>query len=166
MVQNQPKKKEKRKFKVKTLWRLVRRILLSAKESPKKRAQSIALAAFISFTPLYGVQTYIGIALAFLFKLNKVRVAVLINIITPYPLVPFIIYLSFKIGSIFVEAPTIVGKNETFSWQLLQDNLLQYLAGGFILAICMGLLFGVVSYPLFIYLKKKKAKKSIPSYVG
>lgn len=159
MAQNQPKKKKKRKFKTKVLWRLVRRVLLSAKESPKKRAQSVALAAFMSFTPLYGVQTYIGLALAFLFKLNKIRVAVLIQIITPYPLVPFIIYLSFKIGGLFVNTPTVIGTSETFSWQLLQNNLLQYLAGGFLLAIVMGILLGIASYPLFNYLQKSKANK-------
>ncbi len=159
MVQRLPKKTKKKKFKVKSVWRLTRRILFNPNESPKKRAQSVALASFMAFTPLYGVQTYIGIAMAFLFRLNKVLVGVLINIITPYPLVPFIIYLSFKIGGVFVDTPTIIGKNQAFSWQLLGDNLVQYLSGGFLLAIAMGVLLGLLSYPLFVYLGKRRANK-------
>lgn len=156
MLQNPPRKKKRRKPKAKVLWRLVRRILTVNKETPNKKAQSVALAAFMSFTPLYGVQTYIGIALAFLFKLNKIRVVVLIQIITPYPIVPFIIYLSFKIGGFFVDAPALVGKNVHFTWELLKENLLQYLTGGFLLAIVMGVVLGLGSYPLFKYLDKRK----------
>lgn len=150
------RRSKKKKFKAKTLLRVARRTLLSQKESPKKRAQSVALAAFMSFIPLYGVQTILGIFLAFILRLNKLLVIVLINIITPYPLVPLIIYFSFKVGGWFVPYPALVGKNESFSWQLLQDNFIQYLIGGMLLAIVMGILLGGLSYPLFVYLQKRK----------
>jgi uncharacterized protein (DUF2062 family) len=162
MVQHSPQKIKKKKFNAKSIWRLTRRIVFNPNESPKKRAQSVALASFLAFTPLYGVQTYIGIALAFIFRLNKVLVVVLINIITPYPLVPFIIYLSFKIGGVFVNTPAIIDKTQTFSWQLLGDNLVQYLSGGFLLATVMGTLLGLLSYPLFVYLGKRRANKMVP----
>lgn len=150
------RRSKKKKYKAKTLWRVARRTLLSQKENPKKRAQSVALAAFMSFVPLYGLQTLLGIFLAFVLRLNKLLVIVLINIITPYPLVPLIIYFSFKVGGWFVSNPAMVGKNESFSWQLLQDNFVQYLTGGMLLAIVMGILLGGLSYPLFVYLQKRK----------
>lgn len=158
-------KHKKRKLKAKTLFRVARRTLLSQKESPKRRAQSVALAAFMSFVPLYGLQTLLGIFLAFVLRLNKLLVIVLINIITPYPLVPLIIYLSFNIGGWFVDNPTQLGKNQSFSWQLLQDNLAQYLAGGMLLAIAMGSLLGGLSYPLFVHLQKRRKNKATATVV-
>lgn len=158
MPQN-TRKRKKKKLKAKTLWRMARRALFSHKESPKRRAQSVALAAFMSFIPLYGLQTILGVFLAFVLRLNKLLVIVLINIITPYPLVPLIIYFSFKIGGWFVSTPTQVDKNESFSWQLLQENLTQYLVGGTLLAVVMGTLLGGLSYPLFVYLQKRNLSK-------
>lgn len=154
------KKRKRKKIKPKALWRVARRALFSSSETPKKRAQSVALAAFMSFIPLYGIQTILGVVLAFLLRLNKLLVAVLINIITPYPLVPLIIYFSFKVGSLFVANPTVVSKNVDFSWQLLQDNLVQYLLGGTFLAIVMAVVLGGLSYPVFLVLNKKKANKT------
>ncbi len=159
MPQN-TRKRKKKKLKAKTLWRVARRTLVSQKESPKRRAQSVALAAFMSFIPLYGLQTILGVFLAFVLRLNKLLVIVLINIITPYPLVPLIIYLSFKVGGWFVNNPAQVGKYESFSWQLLQDNLAQYLVGGLLLALAMGSLLGSLSYPLFVYLQKRTKNKA------
>ncbi|MDL5049075.1 DUF2062 domain-containing protein [Oscillatoria amoena NRMC-F 0135] len=102
----------------------------------------------------------LGILVAFALRLNKVLVIVLINIITPYPLVPVIMYLSFKIGGIFMEHPAQIDAGQSFSWQLLQNNLVQYLSGGLILAIVMALLLGALSYPIFILLQKKARLKN------
>lgn len=153
------KRRKKRKFSGKLLLRVLRRVLFSPNETPKKRAQSVALAAFMSFIPLYGLQTLIGVFLAFVFRLNKLLVAVLINIITPYPLVPLIIYFSFKVGGHFVTSPVIIEKNVRFSWELLRDNLWQYFIGGTLLAVVMAIVLGGVSYPMFVLLKMRKANK-------
>ncbi len=152
--------KKRRKVSRKALWRLTRRSLINPNEAPKTRAFSVAVAAFLAFVPLYGLQTILGILVAFALRLNKVLVIVLINVINPYPLVPFIMYLSFKIGGLFMEYPAQIDAGQNFSWQLLQDNLLQYLSGGLILAIVMGCLLGLVSYPLFISLQKKQHAKN------
>lgn len=153
-------KKKRRKVSRKALWRLTRRSLINPNESPKTRAFSVAIATFLAFVPLYGLQTILGILVAFALRLNKVLVIVLINIITPYPLVPVIMYLSFKIGGVFMEHPAQIDAGQSFSWQLLQNNLVQYLSGGLILAIVMALLFGALSYPLFILLQKKARLKN------
>ncbi|MGV3598397.1 MAG: DUF2062 domain-containing protein [Bacteroidota bacterium] len=155
-----PPKKKRRKVSRKALWRLTRRSLINPNESPKTQAFSVAIATFLAFVPLYGLQTILGILVAFALRLNKVLVIVLINIITPYPLVPVIMYLSFKIGGIFMEHPAQIDAGQSFSWQLLQNNLVQYLSGGLILAIVMALLLGALSYPLFILLQKKARLKN------
>ena len=150
-------KRKKRKLKLASLWRLAKRALFSMAESPEKRALSVALATFIAFTPLYGLQTILGIALAFALRLNKMLVIVLINIITPYPLVPLIIYFSFKIGGWLVPTPVQMGKGQDISTQFLQENFTQYMAGGLLLAVVMGALLGGGSYLLFRRLHKKHA---------
>lgn len=151
-------KKKRRKVTRKALWRLTRRSLINSNESPKTRAFSVAIAGFLAFVPLYGLQTILGILVAFALRLNKVLVIVLINVITPYPLVPIIMYLSFKIGGIFMEHPAQIDAGQSFSWQLLKNNLLQYLSGGLILAVVMALVLGFVSYPLFVFLHRKRLR--------
>jgi uncharacterized protein (DUF2062 family) len=158
MVRTPPKKRKK--VSRKALWRLTRRSLINPNEAPKTRAFSVAIATFLAFVPLYGLQTILGILVAFALRLNKVLVIVLINVITPYPLVPFIMYLSFKIGGVFMDNPAQIDTGQNFSWQLLQNNLLQYLSGGLILAVAMALLLGSISYPLFIFLQKKSYTKN------
>jgi uncharacterized protein (DUF2062 family) len=157
-VKNQPKRPKK--IRLKAFLRLARRTLFNHNETPKARAYSVAVATFIAFVPLYGLQTILGIAVAFWLRLNKVLIIVLINIITPYPLVPLIMYFSFKVGGWFMANPAQIGKNENFSWQLLKNNLFQYLAGGLLVACFMAVVLGGLSYPLFTFLKNRRLKKS------
>jgi uncharacterized protein (DUF2062 family) len=158
-VKNKPKRSKK--IRRKAFLRLARRSLFNHHETPRVRAFSVGVAAFLAFVPLYGLQTILGIAVAFWLRLNKVLVIVLINIITPYPLVPLIMYFSFKVGGWFMASPAQINQNQQFSWQLLKDNLFQYLMGGVLLACFMALLLGTLSYPLFVLLKKRRAQKTI-----
>lgn len=153
------KRKKKRKIKLKTLWRIARKHLFNPSETPRVRALSVGIAAFLAFSPFVGVQTILGLLLAFLFRLNKILIVVLINIITPYPIMPLIIFISFKIGGVFWPNPLQIELGNTFSWQFIKENFAQYFTGGLLLACSMGPLLGLLSYPLFAYLKQRKAKK-------
>lgn len=152
-------RKKKRKIKFATLWRAARKHLFNPSETPRIRAISVAIAAFLAFSPFFGLQTILGLLVAFFFRLNKILVVVLINIITPYPIMPLIIFLSFKMGGIFLVTPAHIGLSSSFSWPFIKENFAQYFAGGLLLACIMGTLMGVLSYPLFVYLKKAKSKK-------
>src|SRR4051795_11162978 len=66
-----------------TLVRRCLQSLLHIHDTPERTAAAFALGVFIGFSPLLGLHTIIGIALAFLLNLN--RVAVLLGVYSNLP---------------------------------------------------------------------------------
>lgn len=128
-------------------------------EPPIKKALSVGFGVFMGIFPIWGYQMLVGVALAHLLKLNKALVLVASNISIP-PLIPFIIYGSYKLGALFVSDP----KNDFLfsdglSLENIKDNLLQYIIGAIVLAIVAGVLFGVLTY-VYLALKRIRNKDS------
>lgn len=106
----------------------------------------------MGIVPIWGFQMLIALALSIYYKLNKVLVIIAANISLP-PLIPFIIYLSFRTGALWMGkyAETISFDKEltvaVFFEKLIRWNsIIQYFAGGITLAVAAGLLFGLSTY--------------------
>ncbi|HLV00038.1 MAG TPA: DUF2062 domain-containing protein, partial [Acidobacteriota bacterium] len=69
--------------------RKIFRALIGISDTPERTALAFAIGTFIGFSPLIGLHTILGIAVALLFRLN--RVAVLVGVWTnvPWITVPF-----------------------------------------------------------------------------
>lgn len=121
-----------------------------------KKSLSIGFGVFMGIFPIWGYQMLVGVALAHLLKLNKALVLVAANISIP-PLIPFIIYGSYKLGAFFVSEPK---DDFLFSQGLnlenIKDNLVQYMIGAIALAIIAGVLSGLFAH---VYLTLKRLKK-------
>lgn len=89
-------------------------------------------------------------------KLNKVLAFTFSNISIP-PMIPFIIYGSLKMGSIFITNDKVKFVNDQSVIHTLKDNLLQYVIGSLFLATVTSFLFGFASY-LLLSLYRKKAQ--------
>ena len=144
-----------RKFKKKSFKQFIKEDVLASNDSNEVKALSIALGTFIGIAPLWGFQTFLSIFLAVIFRLNKVLSFVFSNVSIP-PLIPIIIYLSLKTGGIFVKQKV----DFVFSWDavsidFIQIHLLQYVIGSLVLASFTSILFGILSYLLLIYHKKR-----------
>ncbi|MDP9957026.1 glycosyltransferase involved in cell wall biosynthesis [Epilithonimonas hungarica] len=135
-----------RNFKKKSLRRFIKEDVLESDGSNRSKACSIALGIFFGLSPFWGFQTAIVISLSVLFKLNKVLAFVASNISLP-PFIPFIIA-----GSLFIGAPFVSGESNFFdqdlNFELVKNNLLQYIIGSFILATSASLIIGIGSYVL------------------
>ena len=128
-------------------------------EPPLNKALSIGFGVFMGIFPIWGYQMLVGIALAHFFKLNKALVLVAANISLP-PLIPFIIFGSYKLGALFVSDPkSDFLFNNGLSLENIKDNLLQYIIGAIALAILSGLLSGLLTYA-YLALKRFKNKDS------
>jgi len=138
-----------RNFKKKSLRKFIKEDVLESDGSNHNKAFSIALGIFCGLSPFWGFQTALVISLSVLFKLNKVLAFVASNISLP-PFIPFIIA-----GSLFIGAPFVSGEsnflNQDLNFELVKNNLLQYIIGSFILATTASLIVGICSY---ILLKK------------
>lgn len=136
-------------FKKKSFKRFLKEDVLESDGSNRTKAFSIALGVFIGFSPLWGFHTLLTISLAVLFKLNKVLAFVASNVSLP-PFIPFIIAASLFLGSPFVHGDSNILSGE-LNFELIKNNLLQYVIGSTILATTMSMILGIGT---FLFLNK------------
>ncbi len=136
-------------FKKKSFKRFIKEDVLESDGSNRTKAFSIALGVFIGFSPFWGFHTLLTISLAVLFKLNKVLAFVASNVSIP-PFIPFIIAASLFLGAPFVGGNSNILSQE-LNFDLVKNNLLQYLIGSAILSVTMSLISGI---SVFLFLNK------------
>lgn len=127
---------------------------LASSDSNRKKALSISLGTFIGLSPFWGLQTFLAIFLASVFRLNKVISFAFSNVSIP-PFIPFIIYGSLKIGGFLLGKEFNINLSQVDSNFDIKTHLLQYIIGSFTLATAGSILFGLIGY--FILLTYKKA---------
>ncbi|WP_153396228.1 DUF2062 domain-containing protein [Chryseobacterium vaccae] len=136
-------------FKKKSFKRFIKEDVLESDGSNRIKAFSIALGVFIGLSPFWGFQTLLVISLSVLFKLNKVLAFVSSNVSLP-PFIPFIIAASLFLGAPFVQGDSnILGQDLNF--ELVKNNLLQYVIGSFILSTALSSISGIA---VFLFLNK------------
>lgn len=139
---------------------IVREQIMKHNESPIKLAAAMGFGVFMGITPVWGFQMLIAAILAHLLKLNKIIVLAFSNISLP-PLIPFIIYFSYKTGSLFVENDVDISFEtvEYFKDQIMTGNfydtlrefgysILQYITGSIALAAALGTAVFLASYAI------------------
>jgi uncharacterized protein (DUF2062 family) len=99
----------------KALWRRWLDTLFHIHDTPERTASAFALGVFLGFSPFLGLHTIVGVALAFLFNLN--RVAVLLGV---YSNLPWIIGGYYALTTIMGAALTGVGLPPDFRERLVQ----------------------------------------------
>lgn len=119
------------------------------------KALSIGFGVFMGIFPIWGYQLLVGIPLAHFFKLKKALFILAANISIP-PMIPIILYASYRLGFYFVANPSNdIFFSEGLTFDTVKVNLVQYLAGAVVLSVAMGLLFSIVSYLYFLVRIKK-----------
>jgi len=141
-------------FKKKSFKRFLKEDVLESDGSNRTKSFSIALGVFIGFSPFWGFHTLLTISLAVLFKLNKVLAFVASNVSLP-PFIPFIIAAALFLGSPFVQGESDILSQE-LNFELVKNNLLQYIIGSLILATTMSVISGIAT---FLFLNKVSPEK-------
>lgn len=142
-------------FKKKSIKRFIKEDVLESDGSNRIKAFSIALGVFVGFSPFWGFHTLIVISLSVLFKLNKVLAFFASNVSLP-PFIPFIIAASLFLGSPFVHGDSNIFSQE-LNFDLVKNNLLQYVIGSFILATSASAILGVAT---FLFLSRVSPDKN------
>jgi len=96
--------------------------------------------------------------LAHFFRLNKILVLAASNISIP-PLIPFLIYFSYKTGGFLVSNPENLTKENLLqlkqqimdghfyvTFQDLGYSIYQYVVGSLVLGLGLGLVIGIITY--------------------
>jgi len=144
-------------FKKKSLRQFFIENVLESGDSNTKKALSIALGVFIGIAPLWGLQTVIVLSLSYMLRLNKLIAFAFSNISIP-PAIPLIIYLSLKMGSLFIADSMVPDDATTFD--AITQNITQYIVGSLVLATLMAFVFGMTGYFILTALDKNKIHKN------
>jgi len=128
--------------------------VLQNEEPNHKIVFALMLGLFMGVAPVWGYQMLIAFGIAHLLKLNKVIVIVASNISIP-PMIPIILFASFKTGGLFIEANKLSLKYNSFiNLDMIKDNLLQYILGSLAFGVVLALIVGIIAYVLLSIFRK------------
>ena len=133
------------------------RQILSVKESPRKIALAFALGVFIGMSPLLGIHTVLGLAAAWIFRLNKFVTVVGVFVTNPWTIVPIYTFGTW-IGAKLLGIDRII---PDIDWAHLTMREVVHSFGPLLLPFVVGsTLLGVVSGSLSFVLVYRMVKKS------
>lgn len=118
-----------------------------------KISLSVAFGAFMGILPIWGFQLVLSVALAYALKLNKPLVALFSNVSIP-PMIPIILYVSVQLGSLTLQGKFLTLLPQEITWKCCRDSFTFYLWGSFLLALMIGMTFGLFSYIFLKILKR------------
>lgn len=129
--------------------------ILSLDAHPGHIAVGFAVGVFISFTPFFGLHTPMAIAIAFLFRLNKLTCITGAWVNTPLTVVPVLV-ASYNLGRFLRGKPS---KELIFKglpeWQQIQPFAKSILLGSSILGFVAAVAAYFICYQLVIAFRKK-----------
>lgn len=130
--------------------------LFSPHASDRLKAGSVGFGVFMGIVPVWGFQLLIAITLSIFLRLNKALVIIAANISIP-PMIPLIIFLSFKAGAIWMPGTAAsLPFSGSIDLESIKLNLAQYIYGSITLALAAGLVFGLATYGLLKLGRRRK----------
>lgn len=135
-----------RKYKIPEMLKNTKEYLISSNESNFRLSVAVSVGVFTGVIPIWGFQTILTIVLSFIFRLNKIIMITVSNFSQP-PVTPFIILGSFLLGGLLLNSDTgmFIAASKT-NYELIKNNVLQYVLGSIVLAILLAVLSGITTY--------------------
>jgi len=130
--------------------------ILSLDSHPAHIAAGFAVGVFISFTPFFGLHTPLAIALAFVFRLNKLTCISGAWINTPLTVVPTLA-LSYKLGRFLRGKPVNELAFKGLEWQNLKPYAKSLLLGSSIIGFVAAVAAYFICYWLVVAFRRKDA---------
>jgi uncharacterized protein (DUF2062 family) len=111
----------------------------------------------MGIVPVWGFQLALAITLSFLFRLNKALVIIAANISIP-PMIPIILFLSHRTGAYWMgEKAQQISFSKEITFELVQNNFVQYVWGASTLALLAGVFFTGITYLVLKLFNQPKA---------
>jgi len=128
--------------------------ILSLDAHPGHIAVGFAVGVFISFTPFFGLHTPMAIAIAFLFRLNKLTCITGAWVNTPFTVVPVLV-ASYNLGRFLRGKPSKELIFKGLEWQQLQPYAKSILLGSSIIGFVAAVASYFICYQLVVAFRKK-----------
>lgn len=130
--------------------------ILSLDAHPGHISVGFAVGVFISFTPFFGLHTPMAIALAFIFRLNKVTCITGAWVNTPLTIVPVLV-ASYNLGRFLLGKPHKELAFKSLDWHSLQPYAKSILLGSSILGFVAAVASYFICYWLVTFFRRKDA---------
>jgi uncharacterized protein (TIGR03546 family) len=133
--------------------------ILSLDAHPGHISAGFAVGVFISFTPFFGLHTPLAIALAFIFRLNKITCITGAWINTPLTIVP-VLAASYKLGRFLRGKPArelAFNNLDWHDWHHLQPYAKSILLGSSIIGFVAALAAYFACYWMVTFFRRKDA---------
>ncbi len=129
--------------------------IIKSNDSNLRLSVAIGFGVFMGIAPVWGWQMIIAVSLAHLFKLNKPITLIAANISIP-PVIPFIIFGSYYAGALVLGNHLSLANFTTdISFDLIKQDLFQYIIGSFVLGIVSGIISMITSFFVINMFRKK-----------
>ena len=131
------------------------RQVLAVKDSPSRIAASFAVGVFIGMSPLLGIHTLLGIAIAWQFRLNKFVTLIGVYVTNPWTIVPiytFGTWVGVRLMGIDSIIPSVNWSSITFLGIL--ESLRPFFIPFVIGSTLIGLVSAVIGYFLVYFAVK------------
>lgn len=132
------------------------RKMLSLDAHPGHIAVGFAVGVFISFTPFFGLHTPMAIAIAFLFRLNKITCITGAWVNTPLTVVPALA-ASYKLGELILGNEPLQFRVTSLEWDSLKEYASALLLGSSVIGFFAALAGYAACYWLVIAFRRKDA---------
>ena len=127
--------------------------------TPAQRARGMALGVFSGCFPLFGLQTFVGVILASLFRGNRLLAVVGTWISNPFTYVP-LYWLNYKIGCSILGNQKTLSNFRNLTWHELWDQgwvfSSRVLVGSTFVGVIFALTTGLTLYVGLKYFRKNK----------
>ena len=127
--------------------------ILSLDAHPGHISAGFAVGVFISFTPFFGLHTPMAIAIAFLFRLNKITCITGAWVNTPFTVVPVLV-ASYNLGRFLRGKPAKELIFKGLEWQQLQPYAKSILLGSSIIGFVAAVASYFICYQLVVAFRK------------
>ena len=137
--------------------------LIRLKDKPHTVALGLALGVFVGFTPTIPVQTYIALALAFLFKGSKIAAIMGVWISNPLNMAAFY-FMDYKVGKWILDSRVAFKPMDYSVFTLLQEAqkvMKVMMVGGIVLGIPAGILTYIITFQIASKAKRRRELRSI-----
>ena len=130
--------------------------IMSLDSHPGHISLGFAVGVFVSFTPFFGLHTPLAIALAFVFRLNKLSCITGAWINTPLTVVP-VLAASYKLGQYLSGKPPVELSFKSLAWHSLQPHAKSLLLGSSIIGFVAAIASYFIIYWLVVFFRRKDA---------
>lgn len=135
-------------------WKTRFKNILSLDSHPRHIAVGFAVGVFISFTPFFGLHTPLAIAVAFIFRLNKLTCITGAWINTPITVIPAL-GISYKIGRVLRGLPPTEITFKSLEWASLKKHAASLVLGSSVLGFVLAVAGYFVCYWLIVRFRRK-----------